>query len=184
MKELETTSVALFDGNFKQRQTVKQRIERRLEVLRAWLREGIPAGKAIPKNLTAVRLWEDADLRISPIVSPNEFTTTHHLHGPLVYDTAGLLTSLKRRYDRPGSSSQARATDIPAKFDRRAHERELASAISQWQALREKQLSEKSRADGAEARSYLLLEENAQKDELIADLRRQLTESGGLKLAK
>ena len=45
-------------------------------------------------------------------------------------------------------------------------------------------LQEKKRADAAEMRSVMLLEENRQKDELIADLRRQLQAKKGLRVVE
>jgi len=167
------------------RQSVEQRIERRLEVLREWLREGVPAGKPIPKNLKAVRLWEDVELGILPIPSPNEFTTTHRQHGPLVRDVGGLLTALRKRFGRPAGSSKARSSaTVATTFDRKAFDRQLSAAVSQWHAERDRLLHERKRADAAEARSVLLLDENAGKDELIADLRRQLAARDGLRVAE
>ena len=164
------------------RQTVEQRIERRLEVLREWLRDGVPAGESIPANLKAVRVWDDAKLGILPIASPNEFTTTHHLHGNRVRDIGGLLSELKKRFDRPVSASSACSSAAAARFDRKAFERQLEAAVSQWHAERDQRLHEKRRADAAEARSVLLLEENARKDALIADLQRQLASRDGLRV--
>lgn len=166
------------------RQTVEERIEQRLVILRQWLREGVPMGKAVPKSLTAARLWEDLELGILPISSPNEFTTTHQIFGPLVRDLAGLLTDLTKRFGRPASSREAKIATASAKYDRRAHERQLEAAVSQWHSERDSWLLEKKRADAAEARSVLLLEENAQKDEIIADLRRQLAAKQGLRVVE
>lgn len=166
------------------RTTVKQRIERRLEVLREWHREGIPSGKHFPRSLTDARLWEDADLNIMPIASPNEFTTTHHLHGRLIQDVAALLTELKKRFDRPSKTRLKKSSAAAAKYDTKASEQQLEAAVSQWHTERDLRLNEKKRVESAEARSYLLLEENAQKDELIADLNRRLSEHQGLKGVK
>ncbi|MBX3488608.1 hypothetical protein [Parvibaculum sp.] len=166
------------------RQTVEQRIERRLEVLREWLREGIPAGKVIPKSLKAARVWDDVELGILPIVSPNEFTTTHTLHGSLVRDVAGLLTALKNRFGKSKGQSTLVPVATTTKFDRKAFDRQLEAAVSQWHSERDQRLHEKKRADAAEIRSIMLLEENKQKDELIADLRRQLATHKGLKVVE
>jgi len=174
----------LVAGTAPRRQTVEQRIERRLEVLRGWLRDGVPAGESIPASLKAARVWESAELGILPIASPNEFTTTHNLHGNRVRDIGGLLTELKRRFDRPASTSPTRSTAAAAKFDRKAHERQLEAVVSQWHAERDQRLHEKRRADAAEARSVLLLEENARKDALIADLQRQLASHHGLRVVE
>lgn len=165
-------------------QTVEQRIERRLEVLREWLRSGVPVGRSIPKNLKAVRLWEDVGLRVQPIASPNEFTTTHRLHGPLIRDIAGILTELKKRYKQPAARSRLRTLVSTEKFDRKAFERQLEAVVSQWHSERDQRLHQEKRADAAEARSVLLLEENAKKDILIADLRHQITVHKGLSVVK
>ena len=166
------------------RRTVEQRIERRLEVLREWLRDGIPVGESIPRSLNAARLWENVELGILPIASPNEFTTTHHLHGGRVRDIGGLLTELRKRFDRPTGRSSTRSTSAAAKFDRKAFDRQLEAAVSQWHAERDRRLHERRRADAAEARSVLLLEENARKDALIADLQHQLAAHQGLRVVE
>lgn len=161
-------------------QPVAQRIERRLDVLREWLRDGIPMGKSVPESLNAARLWEDDDLGIQPIKTPNEFTTTHFDHGKDIRDIQGLLTALRVRYGRPKRPS-SRASAV-AKFDRKAFDRALEASVSQWQTERHQRLQEKTRADSAEARSYLFLAEIDQKDRLIADLRQQLSAQKGLRI--
>lgn len=162
--------------------TIEQRIDRRLEVLRSWLRDGIPSGKSIPKDLKAARVWEDPDLGIARIASPNEFTSTHHLHGPAVREIAAVLTQLREKFDRPTTVSASSARAPSTKFDRTAFERQLERVVSQWHSERDLRLHEKRRADAAEARSTVLLQENADKDELIADLRRQLAARKGLRV--
>lgn len=161
--------------------TIEQRIDRRLEVLRSWLRDGIPAGKSIPKNLKAARVWEDPELGIARIASPNEFTSSHHLHGPAVREIAAVLTQLKKRFHRPKTASASSAQALSTRFDRTAYERQLERVVSQWHSERDLRLNEKKRADAAEARSIMLLQESAEKDELIADLRRQLVARKGLR---
>lgn len=184
MKKLQTSATDLVAETVLKRQSVEERIERRLEVLREWLRDGVPAGESIPRSLKVARLWEDAELGILPIASPNEFTTTHHLHGHLVRDVGGLLTALRKRFDRPSRSSNEGNSAPATKFDRKAFDRQLEATVSQWHTERDQQLHAKRRADAAEARSVMLLEENARKDELIADLRRQLAARDGLRFAE
>jgi len=169
-------------GGFK-KQSVEQRIDRRVEVLRDWLRNGIPSGKTIPRSLTAARCWEDADLEIAPIVSPNEFTTTHVVFGNKVRDIGGLLTELKRKFGRPPKSSN-KYTDNSAKFDRDEYEASLDNVASQWHSYRDRLNDEKKRADAAEARCSLLDEESAEKDRIIAELRRKLNSNGRLSIVK
>lgn len=184
MSDPPTAVADLVAGGSVMRQSVEKRIERRLEVLREWLRDGIPAGKEIPGNLRAAREWDDPELGIASIASPNEFTTTHHLHGRLVRDVAGLLTALKKRFDRPGNKPGSRSPRSVDRFDRKAFDRQLETAVSQWHSERDGRLQEKKRADAAEARSVILLEENRQKDDLIADLRRQLAAQKGLRVVE
>lgn len=166
------------------RQTVQQRIERRLEVLQEWLREGVPPDKLVPKSLKAARVWNDAELGILPIVSPNEFTTTHKVYGKLVRDTADLLTTLKNQFGKSKRQLASTPATTTVKFDRKTFDRQLEAAVSQWHSERDQQVHEKKRADAAEMRSVMLLEENKQKDELISDLRRQLAARRGLKVVE
>lgn len=165
------------------RPSVEQRIERRLEVLRHWLREGLPEGKRIPKDLNAARKWDDLELAIVPIASPNEFTTTHPIFGERIRNIASLLTDLRKKFDRPLKFS-LKAPVSTAKFDRKATDRQLRAIVSQWHCERDERVKEKKRAASAEARIVLLLEESNQKDELIADLRQQLASKKGVRAVK
>lgn len=162
------------------RQSVEARIERRLALLREWLREGIPVGKVVPKSLAEARAWDDAELGIVSIVSPNEFTTTHPTFGARVQDIASLLTALKKKFKQPATVS-SRSSSPALKFDRSALERQLVAVVSQWHAERDQRQNEKRRADSAEFRSAMLLKEVDKKDDLIADLRRQLAAKQGLR---
>ncbi|MDF3382558.1 MULTISPECIES: hypothetical protein [unclassified Sulfitobacter] len=174
----------MLSGGSDKRQTVGARIERRLEVLQSWLREGVPADKAIPKSLTAVRLWDDPELGIESIRSPNEFTKTHHTYGDRVREVAVLLSELRRESGSSAKAGAGRTSRALPSFDKRAFERQLEATVSQWHSEREQRLREQKRADSAEARSVLLLEENALKDQLIADLRRQIGAFKGLRVMK
>lgn len=159
-------------------QSVGQRIERRLEILREWLQEGIPVDKSLPKDLTAVRVWEDIELGVARISSPNEFTRTHLIHGARVCAIEALLGALKKHLKEPdGKSNATNAHKTLKKVDRSELERE----VSLWHSERDQRLQEKKRADSAEARSTMLLLESKEKDELIADLRRQLAAKQGLR---
>jgi hypothetical protein len=162
-------------------QSVRERIDRRLEVLNDWLKEGIPAGKFVPEGLTAARTWDDIELGILSIGSPNEFTTTHHVHGEKVRAIQKLLTKLRDRFGRPPETPKASSARAEASFDRKAFDRLLATVVSQWHAERDQRLEDKKRAMTAEARAELLGLENAQKDAIIAELRRQLAERHGLR---
>ena len=165
-------------------QSIAERIDRRRDLLRSWQRDGVPKNKRVPRNLKEARIWQDAELGIVPISSPNEFTTTHPLHGNRVREVAGLLAALQRPITRPKAKEREKKSVSLEKFDRKAFDRQLEIVVSQWQTERDKRLRQERRADAAEARSQLLLEEIAQKDVLIADLRRQIAARKGLGLVK
>ena len=164
--------------------SVERRIERRLEVLREWVREGVPAGKTFPASLTGARNWNDPELDIFSVRSPNDFTTTHPLYGSRIRDIAGLLTVLVKRYKHAATAATKRSANAAAKFDRKAFDKQLENVMSQWHTERDQRLHEKRRADAADARSAMLTDENAQKDGIIADLRRQITSSKGLRVVE
>lgn len=168
--------------NLDQSQTVAYRIRQRLKVLEVWLSDEIPSGKTIPRSLNAARKWDDEELGISPIHSPNDFTTTHAEHGSSVKKIGDLLAKLANRYSKPKKTvSKASAGKG---INHSANERALAEVVSQWHSERDQHLSERRRANAAEKRSTALLEENAEKDRLIADLSRQLSSSAGLRVVE
>lgn len=167
----------------KGRPSVEQRIDRRLEVLREWLNEGVAAGKNIPRGLNAVRKWHDSQLGIEPIASPNDFTTTHPVYGSRVRDIAGLLTALKKKFDsRSAKSSEASSPAV--KFDRKEADRQLQAAVSQWHSERHASQRYQQQAESAAAHNVLLQAELNQKDQLIADLRSKLASQTQLRVVK
>jgi len=180
MTEPASTVVDLLAGDSSgQSKTVAKRLERRLVVLQAWLADGIPVGKTLPRSLNAARRWEDDEIGIQPIRSPNEFTTTHAEHGKSVKQIGQLLTALDRRYGRPNEPAARSSPTL--KFDRAAYDRALERAVSQWHSERDQRLVEQRRANDENTRSVGLLDENAEKDRLIAELRRRLNAQTGLR---
>ena len=168
--------------NLDQSQTVAYRIKQRLKVLEAWLSDEIPSGKTIPRSLNAVRKWDDGELGISPIHSPNDFTTTHAEHGHSVKQIGDVLSKLASRYGKPKKTV---SKSSPVKVNNHgAYERALTETVSQWHSERDQHLREQRRADAAEIRSSALLDENAKKDRQIADLRRQLSTKSGLRVVE
>jgi hypothetical protein len=145
-------------------QTVANRIKRRKAVLAEWLKDGIPAGKRrnLPASLRAARDWDDPELGIVRIGSPNEFTQKHPLHGEDVREIARMLTEITRRYGRPDRGRNKPAKAPAATFDKKESERQLAQAVSQWHAERNARLSAQNQADAAERRARIVLEENAE----------------------
>lgn len=162
--------------------SISQRIEQRIKVLRAWQSEGTPTGLDFPRSLNAARKWCDPELGIESISSPNEFTTTHPIFGDRVKRIAEALTELKARASRLKKQSKKSAHAEPVSSQIRVLREQLAAAVDQWHMERELLLTEQRRANSAEARSAMLIREISQKEALIADLRRQLSEKNGLRV--
>ena len=180
MTDSKSNAVDFLAGDSQSKQSVRQRIQRRLEVLDAWLNNGVPTGKSVPETLTAARLWEDSELGIAAISSPNEFTTTHHLHGDGVRSIQRRLSELRSRLKRPSKAAAPKKEKVET-FDQAGFQRLLEISVSQWHAERDQRMQEAKRADVAEARNELLRQEVLQKEALISELRRQLTERQGLR---
>lgn len=184
MSAEQTLVVDLIAGSTSPSQTVKQRIDRRLTILRNWLDEGIPFAKDIPKSLTAARLWHDEEIGILKISSPNEFTQRHAFNGKDVRAIAGLLTALKKKFGKPGKPARQASSAASAKFDRHVFDAQLNAAVSQWHSQRDGRLSEERRRQAADGRVMLLNDDLKAKDDLIADLTRRLSDRGPLRSVK
>lgn len=148
--------------------TVADRINRRKVLLRQWLDDGVPMGRRgnVPSSLRAAREWDDPEIGIFRISSPNDFSQTHPVFGEGVREIARLLTAIAKRYGRPTRPMKSAPT--PAKFDKSLFEQQIASITSQWHMERYARLNDQRRADAAEQQSRILREENA-------DLRRKLS---------
>jgi len=176
-------------------QSVAQRIERRITVLSLWQKDGVPPYQVVPSSLNEARKWHDVDLEILPIGSASDFAMTHPIHGKRIQLIQKLLEELMQYQARPrkvrGSRNGAATSKLVSsqevaadRIERSKMEQQLVTAVSQWHAERDQRLAEKRRADSAEGRSIQLLHENAQKDTIISDLRRQLSASSTLKVVK
>lgn len=166
--------------------SVADRIERRIQLMMEWLASGVPRGKAIPTSLTEARTWADEELGILPIGSYSDFTKTNVRLGKRVQVFDELREQLLAKHARPkstrrGSVNRRAGASSQRRVDQNSDQDALRSAVSQWHVQRDAYLVEKGRADAAERRSHQLLRELAAKDALIADLRRQLTASSGLR---
>lgn len=163
--------------------SVQSRVKRKREVLALWIRDGVPPEKleSLPSSLTEARNWEDRDLGIWAIKSPNDFLLTHEVWGSDIKAIQTHLTFLRGRYKRSPRRSKSRETST-----NRAELLELNDEIrrmaSQWSTEREMRLQEAARADSAEMRAAVLLEENTANQAEIADLRRQLSRLQGLRI--
>jgi hypothetical protein len=169
--------------------SVAQRIERRIELLTQWLRNGIPPGKTVPPSLNKAREWHDETLGILPIGSATDFASTNKIHGQRIKDFDKLRREVLERYAPPPGTKKSgnrRRSRPPSakKVDRTISALHITAAVSQWHSERDQRLAEQARAVSAEARSVQLLKENAEKDVLVADLRRQLASHIGLKAVR
>lgn len=164
--------------------TIQSRLDRRISVLRDWLDNGVPAGFAVPTSLTKARLWENSELGIIRISSPNEFTTGHAHYGESISTIGDLLSKLRQRTLKPRGSKRAESVvleGVPrSKSDFLSSKRALEEAVSQWHRHRDQVIHEKDRADAAEARILLLQEECRKLEMQLAELRRDLAKKHGL----
>jgi hypothetical protein len=163
------------------RRSVKDRIEQRVALLRNWIRDGVPAEVELPSSLAELRRWCDEGIGVERIASPNEFTKTHPIHGPLVTEAERLLRTLLRRYERPVGKrpSTDRSAELAAA---RETQHALTRAVSQWHAERDANSQLRKRAEAAVALSEVLRRENAEKDALISDLTRQISIASGMRV--
>jgi len=159
--------------------SIAERIARRKALLTEWLKDGIPPGKrdSLPGSLSAARKWNDAELGIAAIASPNDFTKSHPVHGEQVRQIARLLLAIDKRYGRPKNGVVKSPSATVAKFDREEADLQLTRIVAQWHAERHERLVEQKRADAAEQRCKMLLIENA-------ELTRKLGAYDGLKVVR
>lgn len=166
------------------RSCIEDRVAKRLVVLREWKDKGLPFGAQIPASLTAVRLWDDPDLGILKISSPNEFTRNHPRVGQSVREIDSLLAHLQGFYAPPSAKERVRRTSPATRPDHEATEKQLQAAVSQWQTQRSERLAAERRAKAAESRNLLLLKDLDERDCKIAELTAQLAGCAPLRSVK
>lgn len=157
------------------RGTVTDRVRRRLELLRGWNVQGVPAAylDKLPTSLREVAKWEARELGIWPIASPNDFTTRHRTWGKSVLEIETLISQIAERYIRkPGRRSNNVAGTSSTEV--RILLRQLEDAASRWHAEREAAAAAREKCVSAEGRVARLLRELAQKDALISELRKRI----------
>lgn len=166
--------------------SVHQRIMVMKSTLNKWLTDGIPPGKttSLPSSLREARDWEDPELNIQPIGSPNDFTTTNRKWGQDVREIARLLTRLNNLYDQGPRTKKIPSQHTANKGDDKMVRQDLVAAVSQWHSERDARERERKRADAAETRLSLISAESAQKDSEIADLRSRLAHRDGLRVVE
>jgi hypothetical protein len=166
------------------RSSIEDRVETRLVVLREWKEKGLPLGAQIPESLTAVRLWNDPNLGILKISSPNEFTRNHPRVGQGVREIDSILAHLRALYALPSTKQRVRRPSAAIRTDPEATEKQLQAAISQWHTQRSERRAAERRAKAAEARNLLLIKDLSDRDRTIAELTAQLASSSPLRSVK
>lgn len=147
--------------------SVEQRIQARIDLLKVWFSDGIPAGlrQLLPKSLTQLRVWKLEEHGIEPIGSPNDFTTTHSRYGSLVSEAQEALTRLLKKYPASGAARRRRPKAPPSADSRPEYEK----VVSYYHMERDQRLSAEKRAMMADLRTQ-------QAEEELAALRRKIAE--------
>jgi len=154
---------------------VVDRVQRRLELLRGWNVEGMPAAylDKLPTSLREVAKWEDRELGIWPIASPNDFTTRHRTWGKSVLEIETLISQIASKYIRkPGGrpNNVAGTTSKEVKILLR----QLEDAVSRWHTERESSAAAREKCVSAEGRVARLMRDSSEKDALISELRKRI----------
>jgi hypothetical protein len=162
--------------------SLQSRVQRKREILQLWLNDGVPHDKflSLPRSLTEARKWEDPELGIYAIGSPNNFTTRHREVGRDVQAIGALLTKLRDKVKLPPSKARAvpRKPGISVKEIHQA----MSALISQWHIAREEARKQRTRADVAEKHRDIARKELRDMEVELARLRRQVF--GGLSVVE
>lgn len=153
------------------RPTVKERIERRIDLLESWFRDGVPAGyrQGIPTSLTKLRTWRLEEYGILPIGSPNEFTKTHPHFGGLVGTAEEALNRLLKKYPKAPKAPRRASTVIGPDVERRP---DYEKIVGQYHEERHARLAaEKLAATEIQRRAFVEAE--------LASLKRSQAEGAG-----
>lgn len=147
--------------------SVEQRIQARIDLLKVWFSDGIPAGlrQSLPNSLTQLRAWKLEEHGIEPIGSPNDFTKTHPRYGTLVSEAQEALTRLLKKYPASGTALRRRAKAKPNVDTRPDYEK----LVSNYHMERDQRLAAEKRAMMADLRTR-------QAEEELAALRRKIAE--------
>ena len=167
--------------------SVASRVAKRVEILRKWKAEGVPQDRlsTLPVSLRDAAKWLDEEYGIEPIVSPNEFTTTHRGWGGSVAEIQRLLEALNTRHQAPRRKNSASVEAATSRKEVQELKILLSRVTSQWHMARSKltKLGDEleylralnADATGESGRLQALLDE---KERELADLRRLLRQSG------
>lgn len=164
---------------------VKERVARRVRILRSWVEEGVPQAHvaAIPKSLRAVARWHDPALGITPIPSPNDFIKHHREWGWEVREIEEMLRALHARYRR-GTSPAKSTSKLVSRSAQEDIDHAWATVIGQWHTERDVSVRSVSEADELRRSCQALRDELVEAKREIAALRAELSKGRGLRVAK
>lgn len=170
------------------RSSVASRIEKRVQLLRKWKKEGVPQDRlnALPASLREAAQWDDQQHEIQPIRSPNDFTTTHPDWGRSVSEIKELLDALNSRRQLPKRKKSAGTAAASTRKEVQELKILLSRVTSQWHMARSAATAARDELEYEKALSADLKDEAGrlqaqldQKDSELAALRRRLREADG-----
>lgn len=110
--------------------SVTERLTRKVELLRQVRDEGVPLAIQVPLNLVELAEWEDENLNVYPIASPNDLSTNSPKYGKLAKEALDLLKAIQ------SGSEPAKKEKRPTLAEQNASLREeLARAVARERAL-------------------------------------------------
>lgn len=110
-------------------------IEKRLDVLSRWFKNGVPEGYALPSSLNKVREWNDQELGIEKIGSPSSFTTGHKAYGRLVTKISKVLIKLNAPTKKKKQTNPAKQLQ-QLKATNENYEEAFVNSANQYASLR------------------------------------------------
>jgi|SRR5579885_870708 chromosome condensin MukBEF ATPase and DNA-binding subunit MukB len=149
----------------------RQKIKSKIEVLERYASDikSIPEGACVPKNLAGFRLWEDEDLGLEKIGSPNTMDAPHN--AGLKKRALELIEKLAKKKDRKERRDKIVATQ---RAEIESLGRLVRELTNQFHATREALVRSQQSEKRLENRNEELARENG-------ELRRQLRTVTGLR---
>jgi hypothetical protein len=132
------------------------RIARKRHILESWVKDGVPVEKlnGMPRSLRDARPWQDTELGLYAIGSPNDFTKTHPLWGDDVSNIEVSIAALRARYlvkkPKPAERPAAKSSHINFGLAELVKEKDML--VRQWNEARMEAADWMSRAGSAEGR--------------------------------
>ena len=112
----------------RRKQRATQNIENKIQILQRYLREGVPEGAFVRRNMTEFRLWEAAILGITKIGSPNTLEQKHNK--PLKVQALELMVDIAKKARR----KTKRSNDETFRAQAREKDKLIINLTNQWHA--------------------------------------------------